>query len=94
MEMPPIARCDVTDCSYNQQRRCHAAAITVGDTTHPRCDTFVQSDERGGDEDTNGRVGACKVTSCIYNQRLECAAQTIAVGRKESEVDCLTFEPR
>ncbi|HOJ21268.1 MAG TPA: DUF1540 domain-containing protein, partial [Armatimonadota bacterium] len=40
--MPPVKNCDVTECFYNQARKCHAGAINVGGS-HPQCDTFTQS---------------------------------------------------
>jgi hypothetical protein len=42
MEMSPIADCEVTDCCYNSDHKCHALAIQIGDgATHPVCDTFA-----------------------------------------------------
>ncbi|OHB66008.1 MAG: hypothetical protein A2Y77_15365 [Planctomycetes bacterium RBG_13_62_9] len=94
MEMPPIAGCEVTDCCYNFDRKCHALAIQVGDgATHPVCDTYAGSQaSQCGDPSASGNVGACKVSSCEYNQNLECMAQSITVGYREDEPDCLTFE--
>ena len=38
-DMPRILDCSVTDCSYNKEKNCGAAAITVGYSTS--CTTFI-----------------------------------------------------
>lgn len=92
MEMPKVTKCDVINCAYNRNRTCHALAITIGDTMRPKCDTFCESAEKGGDMDATARVGACKMALCMHNNQLECAAVGIEVGYQEAEPDCLTFE--
>jgi hypothetical protein len=94
MEMPPITSCQVTDCCYNANERCHALAIQVGEgATHPICDTYTgQRASQCGDQSAGGAVGACKASSCEYNENLECTAQGIMVGYDGEEPDCLTFE--
>jgi hypothetical protein len=94
MEMPKIKQCAVTECAYNADKKCHAMAITVGDAQHPVCDTFCQSDTKGGDASRIASVGACKVMMCKFNMSLECEAPGISVGRRGKEVDCLTYEAR
>jgi len=91
MEMPKVKKCEVNDCAYNQDNNCHTAAITVGDSASPRCDTFCKSSMKGGKADVVAGVGACKVSSCKYNNNLECGAPGISVGYKKKEPDCLTF---
>ncbi|MHC4740494.1 MAG: DUF1540 domain-containing protein, partial [Planctomycetota bacterium] len=39
MDMPKVVKCDVTECAYNIDEECNAHAITIGDSTNPRCDT-------------------------------------------------------
>ena len=92
MKMPNVVSCDVTQCAYNTNNRCHAMAITIGDGSHPQCDTFCQEKTSGGDPEAIAGVGACKVSSCVYNQNLECQAEQIRVGPSGDEADCLTFE--
>ena len=92
MEMSKVMKCEVSDCAYNMDNCCHAMAITIGDSTNPRCDTFCKSSMKCGDTSCLG-VGACKVSSCTYNNNLECCcAQGISIGYKEQEPDCLTFQ--
>jgi hypothetical protein len=93
MEMPKILECDAMECAYNQNRQCHALAITVGDEVHPHCDTFWKAANKGGDLNVIGGVGACRTVACRFNQDLECTASGIRVGRAGEAVDCLTFEP-
>jgi hypothetical protein len=74
------------------RRQCHALAITVGDGEEPRCDTFMESGTKGGDESAVGKVGACKVSVCKHNESLECSAGQIEVGIKARTACCITFE--
>ena len=60
---------------------------------HPHCDTFCPSSARGGEPSITAGVGACKVIGCKYNDHLECHASGIVVGRRNREVDCLTYSP-
>lgn len=92
MDMSNIAKCSVNQCAYNKEQQCHALAITVGDDSDPRCDTFLQSGSKGGDMGTKGKVGACKVGVCKFNESLECSAGQIEVGTKAGTAYCLTFE--
>jgi len=94
MKMSRVERCDITDCAYNMDNTCHTIAITIGDTAHPRCDTFCQSTMKGGDMSCFANVGACKVSACSFNSGLECQASEISVGYKEQEPDCLTFQQK
>jgi len=94
MEMPIVSECDVTDCSYNKDNKCHAMAITIGDSVHPICDTYCTSSRKGVDTTCMASVGACKTTTCIHNAGLECSASEICVGFNNGEIDCLTFESR
>lgn len=93
MEMPEVKECKMQDCAYNMDMACHALAITVGAETHPVCDTFVRASEKGGAEDSRGRVGACKVSTCKWNSKLECSAPGIAVDlHQQDDADCMTFQ--
>ena len=94
MYLPIINTCEAEACSYNSGRTCHAGAITVGDTTHPHCDTFVSAGAKGGVATETGHVGACKVAGCRHNRDLECHAEGNNVGYVENTVDCLTYAPR
>ena len=91
MDMPEIEACDAEECSYNLGQQCHAWAITVGDLESPHCDTFIDADMSGGEEEFMARVGACKTSECMFNMHLECSADQVTVGHKNGQVDCLTF---
>lgn len=91
--MPEVASCAMTACGYNQDRNCHARAITVGDGTHPMCDTYAPVSGSGAGTSKAG-VGACKVTVCTYNRDLECEAEGIRVDLHDGHPDCVTFAPR
>lgn len=92
MDMSRIAKCTVEQCAYNREQQCHALAITVGDEKTPLCDTFLPSQQKGGDAANTGKVGACKVSMCRYNESLECNAGKIEVGTRQNTAYCLTFE--
>jgi len=94
MEMSKVCRCDVAECAYNDSRLCHALAITVGDASHPRCDTIFICEESAVDLGSTAGVGACKTIACGFNKGLECSQSEISVGYCQNEVDCLTFRPR
>ena len=95
MKMPKVQQCEASECAYNNQNACHALAITVGDGTHPRCDTFCESSKHGGDDGSTGQVGACKVDICKFNQALECSAPSITVKHHDGNcADCSTFQKR
>ncbi|WP_229891573.1 DUF1540 domain-containing protein [Streptomyces mashuensis] len=92
--MPQVAVCQVGECAYNRDSACHALAITVGDGTHPGCDTFFTFPAKGGDAGATGRVGACKVAGCLHNVDLECQAPGITVAALGGSADCLTYTAR
>lgn len=103
-----VKLCEVTDCGFNDGRKCHAAAIQVGDQAgsavterppvalqDPKCDTFTRNPgARFGAGDLIAKVGACMADSCSYNDHLRCTAQGIVVGPHESHADCQTYRPR
>ena len=95
MQMSKIASCEVTDCSFNQNKQCHALAITVGGPeVCACCDTYLHAAQKGGDAERTGGVGACKVDSCSFNSSFECSAPGIEVGLHQGPADCTTFKPR
>lgn len=91
-DMPTVQACSVTACSYNDNKTCHAGAITIaGDTA--KCGTFVEISFRGG-LDRNGVVGACHRSECKFNDKLECTASSVQIGAGTDVADCLTYEAR
>lgn len=93
MNMPKVSKCEVTECAYNDMNKCHALAITIGDGTHPMCDTFLKASRHGGDSAATAQVGACKVDACQFNEDFECAASSVQVAHhKGSCADCQTFQ--
>lgn len=93
MKMPKVKDCTVSDCAYNNNKGCHALAITIGEEPDkPICDTFFQASKHGGDKSATAGVGACKTADCSYNQDYECTASDIQVGMTSGEPDCLTFQ--
>ena len=90
VEMPCIRTCSMTECAYNHDQSCHARAITIGDGTHPGCDTFFKCGSHCGANHMAG-VGACKVACCKHNTDLECQASEIMVGMDQRGAVCSTF---
>ncbi len=94
IEAPKVLDCEVSECSYNTNKQCHALAITVGDAECPMCDTYVKSSQKGGAMNMTGSVGACKESDCKFNESLECAAPGIHVSSHKGHADCSTFARR
>ena len=94
VEMPLVSRCDVSRCSYNVNNNCHAKAITVGDSTNPACDTFIDASKHTKETKRLAGVGACKVSGCEYNEDFECVAENIAVTSSKQDTKCRTFAAR
>lgn len=89
-DMPRILDCSVTDCSYNKEKNCGAAAITVGYSSS--CTTFIPLTVKGGLTKAETFVGACQKADCTHNNALECTAASISVGA--GTADCLSYEAR
>jgi hypothetical protein len=94
VQIPKVLDCEVTDCSYNTNKTCHAAAITVGDSGCAMCDTYFKFSEKGGAMDITGSVGACKENDCGYNKSLGCSAPGIHVSNHMGHADCATYTKR
>ena len=104
-QVPKVSRCEMAECGFNQDMKCHAAAIQVGDPLvaeatkkklqDPKCDTFtVLSGRHLGAPDLIAQVGACKADTCTHNVDLRCTAQAIQVGHHQRHADCQTYESR
>ena len=93
VEMPAVNGCSIKECAYNINARCHAKAITVGHSSIPGCDTFLEnSGSMHVDDKLIAGVGACKVSDCVHNVELECGADEISVGMSGDQViNCLTY---
>ncbi len=94
IEMPLVSECSVTECAYNVSKNCHARAITVGDSVHPGCDTFMPESRHVKMTQTVAGIGACKTTTCKFNEDFECMTESIRVGMVRNEVNCMTFAMR
>lgn len=94
VEMPVVAECVVAECAYNVNKGCHARAITIGDGTHPGCDTYMGSAGHTRRAQMTAGVGACKISGCKFNDDFECMADSINVGYQGTMVHCLTYFPR
>lgn len=88
--LPRITDCAVSSCSYNKEKSCGAAAVTIGYAQ--TCTTFIPLTVKGGLEDASTFVGACQMADCTHNSGLECTAAAISVGARTA--DCLSYEAR
>ena len=93
-KMTPIAVCNMTDCSYNSNSRCHTPGINIG--PHAECDTFNYSHNaaKSGIKEASAGVGACTTADCTFNKQLECHAPDISVAAHSGHPDCRTFRPK
>lgn len=94
IEMPMVSKCMVNACSYNVDSKCHARAITIGDSVHPGCDTFLAGATHTNHAQQIAGIGACKTASCKHNEDFECMADSVQVGMVKSEANCMTFALR
>lgn len=94
LEMPVITKCGASECAYNVNSNCHARAITVGDSQHPGCDTFIMGSQHIAHAKQIAGIGACKTACCKHNEDLECMAEGIQVGLVNSQANCMTFAMR
>ena len=96
---PKILFCDVAECSYNGEQKCHATAIKVGhphsscELSHPMCDTYLLSREKLNMSGKSG-VGVCEEDCCSYNEMLKCTASGVSIGFHHTHADCRTFKKR
>lgn len=89
-DMPEVAQCAVSKCAYNVDTACHARAITIGDGSHPGCDTFFKNSSHVKSRRVAG-VGACKVSGCAHNTDFECTAESIQVDMNGGAASCQTY---
>lgn len=94
MDLPAVAGCTATDCSYNHDG-CHAPAVTIGgEGSDAQCTTFIPLEEiSGGLQGTHGGVGACQRSECVHNEALTCTADAVHIGSRGDSADCLTYDP-
>ena len=90
LELSVVKSCQVSKCAYNQNQKCGAKAITIGDGNSPGCDTFFNFSQHSKRSGPSG-VGACKVISCKHNRDFECVADSIEVGIVNNKINCMTF---
>lgn len=91
VDMTIIEDCAATECAYNRSGFCRALAITVGDGSHPACDTYFPRAQHVQSQTPAAGVGACKVGECKFNRDLECSAPLVRIGHHAQHAECLTF---
>lgn len=92
--MPDVRECVVADCAYNNELRCHARALTIGDGAHAACDTYHPDPALRCNARAQAGVGACKVVGCEWNEDLACRARSVRVAYHQGHADCVTYSPR
>lgn len=90
MNISKVIDCSAVNCIYNVNKQCRTPAITVG-SPEATCDTFLNGQQKAGEMDVTGGVGACRKADCIYNESLECRASGIHVMFHKGHADCSTF---
>jgi Domain of Unknown Function (DUF1540). len=94
LDMPIVAECLANECAYNVNMNCHARAITVGNSLHAGCDTFLSGSVHTREATRTAGVGACKSAECKFNEDFECMADSIKVAPAGKEINCTTHSPR
>jgi hypothetical protein len=90
LEMPEVLSCDVGACAFNDNQKCHAKAITIGDKTNPGCDTFFATAGHTTNKQGAG-VGACKVESCQNNKDYFCMRDSVRVRKVDGNIVCTEY---
>jgi hypothetical protein len=67
IQIPAVKNCSVGECAYSSYSTCHAKAITVCDSVHPGCDTYMDGSQAQTHLKVQAGVGACKVSGCQHN---------------------------
>ncbi|MBD3343967.1 MAG: DUF1540 domain-containing protein [Chitinivibrionales bacterium] len=91
LEISDVIECDVEECVFNTDKKCHTMAIMVGGPD-PLCDTYMSGSKKSGSGDLFAKVGTCKIGQCKYNSEYECQAHGITVVPKGSKAFCGTYE--
>lgn len=94
LDLPAVASCTVEGCAFNTQKKCHAKAVTIGNSGNPSCDTFHPSSHHTGNVRMLAGVGACKTEDCTNNENFECTAAEIHVGTNRGHNVCLSYQRR
>lgn len=102
-------KCEVTNCSHNNEHVCYANIINVGGSRAQKdCDTccgsFLDSESYGHLTSNINSVGnpceaiTCNVGTCTYNSSNICNANFIQVSGESvniySETNCKTFRTK
>lgn len=102
-------KCNVENCSYNENCSCHAPSIQVGgkgacQCGETCCGTYMnQSAYSNIAQFTNNRSDVqnimCRVDTCVHYDNEHCTLNTIQVGSSEpvdtySETECDSFEQK
>jgi hypothetical protein len=95
-QMPEVLRCEAKECAFNNGLYCSATAITIGgpEDICPRCDTFFQMLQKGGNKNVAAGVGACKVRLCAFNKAFGCTARGVRVKLHDGHAECATYQAR
>ena len=95
MDIPAVASCAAEKCAFNTDHKCHAKAITIGNSGNPACDTYLAASKYIRDTTRIGGVGACKSIDCKNNEEFDCKASEIRVGMiADGGVTCSSYEKR
>lgn len=84
-----VSQCNVNDCVFNMDQKCHTMAIMVGGPD-PLCDTFMTGKSKGGNVEFLAKIGACKVDDCSFNVGYECEARSVSVKMNNEKAMCGT----
>lgn len=102
-------KCDVTKCSHNKERICHANVVNVGGEgaekdTDTCCASFLDSATYSkltnniNQRDHECTAITCTAETCTYNSNKLCTAESIHVSGEDanlySETECSTFKTK
>lgn len=95
MDIPAVAGCAADKCAFNRDQKCHAKAITIGNSGNPACDTYLAASQHIRDTSRIAGVGVCKSIDCKNNEEFDCKATEIRVGMiSGGGITCSSYEKR
>lgn len=103
----PNLRCDVKNCSYNEECHCCLSQIQVGDqvssnTEATNCESFVESEYIASNcsmEPKDDVQITCSATECVFNHSHQCFAVDVEISGTNTtchldDTCCSTFISR
>lgn len=91
IQITAVKKCSAKNCAFNEDRKCMAKNIKVGDTV-PVCDTYKESGKKQGIANGVASVASCGVKTCVFNRKGKCGAYMVEIKKKNGRAYCAAYE--